>query len=375
MEGLFWFGLAGVAYAYFGYPLVLLVWGRLFPRPVRRESNLLPTVSVVMPVHNEESQLAAKLDNLLQLEYPEHKLEILVVSDGSTDATAAIATRYGAQDPRVRLVRVDERRGKGHALNRGIAAAGHEIVVFTDAGIVLEQESLRAIVAPFADPAVGCVSGEDQIAEIGGEGLYGRYELFLRQQESRIHSLVGASGSFYAQRRELCPEFAEGSAPDFLSVLHVIDRGYRAISEPSARGRMKAVEEHRDEFRRKVRTLIRGMTALSRYVHLLNPLRHGIFAFFLFSHKLMRWFVPVFLLAMLVGNLALLDRFFYAALALPHSLFYLVGIAFLFGLPPFQRFLPGRVAGYFVNVNCAIAVAWWQFLGGTRQEIWSPSRR
>ena len=375
MEGLFWFGLAGVAYAYFGYPLVLLVWGGLFPRPVQRGTRELPTVSIVMPVHNEESQIAAKLENLLQLDYEPDKLEILVVSDGSTDATQAIAMQYADRGSRVLLVEVRERRGKGHALNMGIAAARNELVVFTDAGIELERGSLRAIVAPFADPSVGCVSGEDQIAEMGGEGLYGRYELFLRQQESRIHSLVGASGSFYAQRKELCPDFVEGSAPDFLSVLHVIDRGYRAVSEPSARGTMKALEEHRDEFRRKVRTLIRGMTALSRYLHLLNPVRHGVFAFFLFSHKLMRWFVPVFLFAMLVANVALLDRVFYAAVALPHSLFYLSGIAFLFGLPPFRRSLPGRIAGYFVNVNCAIAVAWWHFLGGARQEIWSPSRR
>ena len=375
MEGLFWVGLAGVAYAYFGYPLVLLVWGTLLPRPVRRDEGVLPTLSVVMPVHNEEEQLAQKLDNLLHQDYPAEKIEILVVSDGSTDATPVIASRYAARNERVRLIPVDERRGKGHALNVGVTAAVNEVVVFTDAGIVLEPRALRAIVMPFADAAVGCVSGEDVIPGMQGEGIYGRYELFLRQRESRIHSLVGASGSFYAQRRELCPDFVEGSAPDFLSVLHVVEQGYRAVSEPSARGTMKHIERHRDEFRRKVRTLIRGMTALSRYPHLLNPLRHGVFSFFLLSHKLMRWLVPAFLLAMLVGNAALLDRAFYATVALPHALFYVFAIAYLAGLPLIRRTMLGRIAGYFVNVNCAIAVAWWQFLGGTRQEIWSPSRR
>jgi cellulose synthase/poly-beta-1,6-N-acetylglucosamine synthase-like glycosyltransferase len=375
MEVLFWLAFGGVAYAYFGYPLLLLAWGAVRPRRVSRDAGHLPSVSVVLPVNNEEAQLSGRLENLLALEYSRDAMEILVVSDGSTDRTNAIAREHAARDPRLQLIELEERRGKGNAINAGIARAANDIVIFVDAGITLEPGSLRALVAPFADPEVGCVSGEDHIPGLGGEGLYGRYELFLRQRESRIHSLVGASGSFYGQRRELCPWFAEGLAPDLLSVLHVVDQGYRAVSEPGARGTMKALTTHGGEFRRKVRTLIRGMTALFRFRHLLNPVRYGAFAFFLFSHKLMRWAVPVFLVAMVGANVALVQHTFYAALLIPHALFYVTGAAVLAGVPRLEGLLAARVAGYFVNVNAAIVVAWWRFLRGQRTEVWSPTRR
>ncbi|TVR50706.1 MAG: glycosyltransferase family 2 protein [Gemmatimonadales bacterium] len=375
METMFWLGFGGVAYAYFGYPLLLLAWSRIRSRPADPGGAGLPPVSVILPVHNEEGQLPGRLDNLLALEYPEDRVEILVVSDGSSDGTAAIAARYQEADPRVRLVELQERAGKGNALNEGVRAASHDVVVFTDAGILLEGGSLRALVAPLGDPTVGCVSGEDIIGGSGGEALYGRYELLLRRLEGRIRSIVGASGSIYAQRRELCPEFREGMAPDFLSVLHTVERGYRAVSAEDARGEMRAVSGHGREFSRKVRTLIRGMTALRAFSHLLNPFRYGSFSWILFSHKVMRWLVPFFLVMMLVGNAALLDRPFYRGLAIPHGLFYLLGAGALMGLPLLRGLLPARIAAYFVNVNASIAVAWWQFLRGERKEIWTPTRR
>jgi glycosyltransferase involved in cell wall biosynthesis len=374
MEALFWLGFGGVAYAYLGYPLVLLVWGSIRSRPAQKVVDHSPSVSVILPAHNEAAQLPARLDRLRDLQYPTDRLEIIVVSDGSTDATPTIVRRYAEQDGRIRLVELKQRGGKGNAINRGIAQATHDIIVFTDAGITLDLRALEAIVAAFADPTVGCVSGEDRIAELGGEGLYGRYELFLRRQESRIHSIVGASGSFYAQRKLACPTFPEGLAPDFLSVLHAVELGFRAVNEPGAGGEMKALTTHRDEFRRKVRTILRGMTALFHYKHLLNPYRFGAFAFFLFSHKLMRWLVPGFLVAMIVANVALLHRPFYAAVAIPHALFYAVGGASVAGLPS-GGLLPARIAGYLLTVNSAIAVAWWHFLRGRRTEVWVPTRR
>ena len=375
MEMLFWLGFGGVAYAYFGYPLLLVAWSRIRDRPVEPGGTGLPPVSVILPVHNEEGQLPGRLDNLLALDYPEDRMEVLVVSDGSADETPAIAARYQAADPRVRLIELRERGGKGNALNEGVRAARHELIVFTDAGIRLEAGSLRALVDPFGDPTVGCVSGEDSIAGSGGEALYGRYELLLRRLEGRIRSIVGASGSIYAQRRELCPEFREGMAPDFLSVLHTVERGYRAISAEEARGEMQALSDQGREFSRKVRTLIRGMTALGAYSHLLNPFRYGTFSWILFSHKVMRWLVPFFLGMMLVGNAGLLGRPFYRGVAVPHGLFYLLGVSALMGLPLLRGLLPARIAAYFVNVNASIAVAWWQFLRGERLEIWTPTRR
>lgn len=373
MELVFWLAFGGVWYAYIGYPLLLLALRRLRPRPVRRAAAARPSLSFVLPVYNEAAHLAQRLRELAGLAYPADRLELVVVSDGSDDGSDDIVRAAAAQDPRIRLLRVAERRGKGNALNVGVAAARHEILVFIDAGIQLEPDALQAIASPFADPEVSCVSGEDRIRGFSGEGLYGRYELFLRRCESGIHSLVGVSGSFYAQRRTLCPAFPEGLAPDFVAALHAVSQGHRAIGEESAVGWMGAVGSHRDEFRRKVRTLLRGMAALRAYARLLDPRRAGVFALFLWSHKVMRWLVPFFLVAMLLANAALLRAPLYAAIGAAHALFYAVGLLALAGIGRGTR--AGKFAGYFLNVNAAIAVAWAQFLRGRRQELWAPSRR
>lgn len=373
MQVLFWLAFGGTFYAYVGYPLLLLAWRNVGSRPVRRDPALRPSVSIVLPVYNEARHLAHRLTELGTVAYPDGALELIVVSDGSDDGSDDIVNEAAQRDARIRLVRVAERKGKGNALNIGIAQARHEILLFIDAGIQLEPGALASIVAPFADPAVSCVSGEDKIAGFSGEGLYGRYEMFLRRCESELDSLVGVSGSFYAQRRSSCPTFPEGLAPDFLAALHAVSSGYRAVSEESAVGWMGATESHRDEFRRKVRTLIRGMAALRAYAHLLNPLRAGRFAVFLWSHKVARWLVPFFLGAMLVANVALVARPLYAAIGVLHVLFYAVGLLALAGYG--TRTKAGKFAGYFLNVNAAIAVAWGQFLRGRRQEIWAPTRR
>ena len=222
---------------------------------------------------------------------------------------------------------------------------------------------------------MGCVSGEDRIADTGGEGLYGRYELYLRRLESDVHSIVGASGSFYAQRRALCTPFAEGMAPDFLSVLRTVQQGYRAFSEPAATGEMTSVKDPKQEFDRKVRTLLRGMTALFAYKSLLNPFRTGVFAFELWSHKVLRWTVPFCLLAALVAPLVLLDRPFYLA-AFAAQLFFYAGALAAFGeWGDIHRSLPGRIALYFSSVNAAILTAWYRYGSGVRQELWTPSHR
>jgi hypothetical protein len=219
------------------------------------------------------------------------------------------------------------------------------------------------------------VSGEDRIADGGGEGLYGRYELLLRRLESNVHSIVGASGSFYAQRRELCSAFTEGMAPDFLSVLRTVQQGYRAISEPAAVGQMSSVKDPRQEFDRKVRTLLRGMTALFAYKPLLNPFRHGLFAFALWSHKVLRWTVPFFLVAALLAPLALLDRPFFLLVFWVQVVFYAIAAIALAEWGDLHRTLPGRIALYFSSVNAAILAAWYRYWLGVRQELWTPTHR
>jgi cellulose synthase/poly-beta-1,6-N-acetylglucosamine synthase-like glycosyltransferase len=330
-------------------------------------------VSVIIPVHNEASRIGRKVANTQALRYPGERLQVVFVSDGSTDQTNTLIR--AALTPQMTLIELPERGGKAAALNAGLRRATHDIVVFSDASIELEPDSLQHLVRGFADPAVGCISGEDRIPESAGEALYGRYELMLRRLESRVHSIAGASGSFYAQRRSLCHPFAEGLAPDFLSVLRTVEQGARAISEPAAIGTMTAVRDPRQEFQRKIRTLIRGMTTLFAYGHLLNPFESGWFAFVLFSHKVMRWLAPVFLLLLFLAPLPILRTPLYAAAFVAQATFYLGALAALRQWVAVHRTLPGRLALYFASVNMAILVAWVQYARGVRQELWTPSQR
>lgn len=373
MTGVFWVSLAAVVYAYFGYPLLLLALRMWRPSSNANLVTRMPTISFLLPVHNEQAVLERKLGNTLALDYPPDCLRVLVVSDGSTDATADVARRF-LSDGRVELHELPVRGGKAAALNKGLEHARGEVIVFSDASIMLERDALRRIVEPFADPRIGSVSGEDIIADGGGEGLYGRYELLLRRLESQVHSIVGASGSFYAQRRELCVPFVEGLAPDFLSVLNTVERGYRAVSEPAAHGTMTSVRRAQDEFRRKVRTLIRGMTALFAKSRLLNPFRFGVFAIELWSHKLMRWLVPVFLVLLFVSSIALSGQPLYLAMAVAQAVFYLLAVLGTV-IERLRAFAPARIASYFTITNAAILAAWTKYLLGVRQELWTPSRR
>jgi cellulose synthase/poly-beta-1,6-N-acetylglucosamine synthase-like glycosyltransferase len=377
MLALFWVSLIGTTYAYFGYPVVLWVIARCaaFGRPTASShgNGRLPSNTLLVPVHNESRVIVRKLDNTLALEYP-GDLEVIVVSDGSTDETVSLLKSF--PDRRLRVIELMERRGKAQALNAGLELAKGEIVTFSDASIMLDKRAMIEIVRPFSDPSIGCVSGEDRIEGGGGEGLYGRYELFLRKLESEVGSIVGASGSFYAQRRVLVSRFDEGQAPDFLSVLGTIEKGYRAISVPSAIGYMSALSSTQQEFRRKIRTIVRGMSALFSRKRMLNPLKYPMFSFCLLSHKLLRWCVPLFLVGMLVSTVtfASSSSFFLIVLA-GQTAFYLVATLAYLRVEPLSETAIGRICLYFVAVNMAILVSWIYYLSGFRQELWAPSSR
>ena len=310
---LFWIGVAGVLYPYFGYPLLLWVLGKVVGRQdTAVAGEALPRISMIIPVHNEASRVGRKIVNTAALDYPAERLEVLWISDGSTDDTVPLIR--ASATPAMRIVELAERGGKAAALNAGLANASHEVLVFSDASIELEPGSLRQIVRRFQDPAIGCISGEDRIAGSGGEAMYGRYELLLRRLESDVHSIVGASGSFYAQRKAICAPFTEGHAPDFLSVLRTVEQGYRAVTEANAVGSMTSVKDPRQEFERKVRTLIRGLTTLFAHAGVLNPFRHGLFAFEMVSHKLMRWLAPLPMVGCLVAAYVLRGQPLYLGL-------------------------------------------------------------
>lgn len=377
LEWLFWLSATAIVYGYVGYALLLKVLVARVRRPVRRSSldaPDAPSVTMLIPLHNERPTIPEKVQNILNLRYSARRFTALFICDGCTDGTAEYLKER--QSDRITTIEIANRGGKAGALNEGLKHVRSEIVVFTDASIMLSPDAVAQIVRPFASPDVGCVSGEDVIAQAGGEGLYGRYELAIRRLESQLHSIVGASGSFYAQRLELCPTFMPGLAPDFLSVLHTVERGYRAVAEQDATGTMTELSDPQAEFNRKVRTILRGITTLAHYAHLLNPFRYGWFAFELFSHKLVRWLVPLFLALLLASSAVLASvSSFYALAFITQTMFYALATSALWGSRSVGQWLPARISLYFTSANVATASAWFKFLAGARQEVWSPSRR
>jgi glycosyltransferase involved in cell wall biosynthesis len=328
---------------------------------------------VILPVHNEGRRIESKMRNLLELDYPLYRMQLIVIGDGCTDDTLERAARAGGS--RVIAHPLPARAGKAAALNAGLERATGEILVFTDAGILLDRGALASLVGHFQDPVVGCVSGEDYVEGGASEGLYGRMELFVRREEARLHSIAGASGCFYGMRRALCPPFRTGMAPDFLSVLETVRSGHRAVCEPAARGFMAATNSQRAEFSRKARTFLRGLTALFGNADLLNPARYPAFAFVLWSHKLMRWLGPLSLLLCLASAFVLREQPVYAVLFWGQILFYTLALAALAWPRTIGPFAPARISGYFLLVNAAAGLALLQWLSGRRQELWDPTRR
>ena len=374
MVWLFWISVLAIAYPYAIYPALLISFNRLAGRRAPAgDAALLPTITMILPVHNEARRVEAKMRNILELDYPADKLQILVIGDACTDDSLQVAERILGS--RVETFNVLPRGGKAPALNAGLARAKNDIVVFTDAAIMLERESLQRLVAHFSDPAVGAVSGEDYVEGGGSEGLYGRLELLLRREEALAHSIAGASGCFYAQRRELCVPFVSGMAPDFLSVLNVVRAGKRALAESAARGSMTATKSQSAEFTRKARTFLRGITALFGNLGLMNPFKHPTFAFILFSHKLMRWIAPLFMVAALASSFLLRAEPFYAFAFYAQVAAYAVASIGVFAPAVAEKFGPVRLAAFFLLVNLAALQALMRWLGGERLEVWEPTRR
>ena len=361
---------AWVGFAYLGYPLALLLLARLSPRPLR-SGDAHPELSVIIAVHNGEPVLRRKLEATLDLAYPK-RFEVIVASDGSTDGTDAIAGSMA--DRGVKLVRNPERLGKEAAQAAAIERAGGEILVFTDVTAELDQDALREIVRPFADPSIGCVSSEDVVDTEGGEGAYVRFEMALRRLESQATTLIGLSGSCFAARRALCTPWPTHLASDFRMGLEAARRGMRAISEPNARARFSAIQDPAQEWPRKVRTVRRGIAVLAAYRELLHP-RHGRTAFSLWGHKVARFTSPFALLVLLLASAAAAPRSLAAAslLALQIAAYGLGGLAL--ASPVVARWFGARLLGFFLLVNASMLVAWAYHLSGRRSVTWQPTRR
>jgi poly-beta-1,6-N-acetyl-D-glucosamine synthase len=371
MKWIFWSATAVIWYVYLGYPLWLWFRSRSSPRPVRR-GVVEPSVTAVLVVRNEEPVVARKIENLLALDYPAERLEIIVISDGSTDGTAAILREF-ASNPRVRMVLKPWSCGKAAGLNDALKLAGGEIMFFTDARQKIELCALRHLMENFADREVGCVSGELMLGDPGsgeaakGMGLYWRIEKKIRELESASGSVVGATGAIYCARRALLESLPEGTLnDDLLLPMEVVRKKSRVVFEAQARAWDSPNLGHTREFYRKVRTLTGNYQLLQLAPWLLtskNPIR-----FEFVSHKLLRLAVPLALLAVLLSSAFLQQPFYRAALAAQMAL-YGLSLASLVGLKIGPVARVADAARTFVVLNSAAVVAFVNFLTG-RKIIW-----
>jgi glycosyltransferase involved in cell wall biosynthesis len=376
MVAIFWLSFAFLVYTFFGYPLLLCLLSVLRRRAHQR-AEIFPPVSLIIAVHNEAAGIARKLENCLELDYPPDKLEILVASDGSRDSTAEIARGFAGN--RVRLVELPERRGKHHAQMVARDNSRGEILVFSDCSIHLRPDALRKIVSNFADPAVGCVSSEDRVVTakdaLQGEGSYIGFEMWLRRLESRVGSLVGASGSFFAARRELCSEWHPRQSSDFFVPLHTAERGLRTVVDPESVGQYGLTRSEKAEFHRKVRTIVHGLDVLFHHLPLLNPFRYGLFSWQLASHKLARWMAPFAAAVLLVASTFLWNSGpLYQAALVAQAALYLTGFVAL-AVKSLANVRPFRFASFFLLGNAAALTAWLQFGLGERYVSWEPTHR
>lgn len=376
MEFIFWLAVVGSVYSYFIYPCTLMLL------PSRRKwmasaSHELPTVTVIITAHNEEQRIVEKLKNTLRIDYPAEKLEIIVASDASSDATDDIVKSYAVSG--IKLVRASERKGKEHAQWHAIQAARGDVLVFSDVATQIPIDGIRLIVRNFADLKIGAVSSEDRfISENGkviGEGAYVKYEMWLRRLESTASSLVGLSGSFFAARRVVCKDWDIDVPSDFNTALNSARQGYVAVSDPAVHGYYTDIKDSQREYQRKLRTVIRGITAIFVAPQVLNPLRFGIFSYQVWSHKILRWLVPWFLLLLLVANIAIYNThwIYRASLAIQILFYGLAAMGFI--AKPLRDISIVKLPFFFVQANMAIAHATVVFLLGKRMTTWEPSRR
>ena len=379
LEFAFWGALGAVFYTYVGFPLLLISWGWFCPRPVKK-SPWTPSISLIIAAFNEEHNIQSRLDNALASDYPEGKLEIVVASDGSTDATEVLTTAYF---PQVRLLSLP-RKGKIFALQEATAAAQGEILVFSDANTFFAPHTLSRLVENLADREVGGVMGNklykshpEAESVASGEKLYWSYDKWLKSWETATGCAVSADGAAYAIRKQLF-RFPEDPAvtDDFAISTAVIEQGYRLVFEKDAPVFEQTLNQASREFSRKVRLMTRGLRGILLRKRLRNPFQHGFYSVVLFSHKVLRRFVPILILALLFCSLGLVGYHpVYSAALAAMSLFISLSVmGWAFRNRAIGRFKLLLIPFYYCLANGAALVAIFKLLRGERIERWRPQR-
>lgn len=385
---LFWLFLSIILYAYAGYSLILFILAGINRLQRKSHENTshdqLPAVTLLIPAYNEERFVIEKVNNSLELDYPSEKLKIVWITDGTTDNTADLLSRY----PEISLMHAHERRGKIHAMNRGMKTVTTPIVFFTDANTMLNREAIKEIIKQFADPGTGCVTGEKRISSEGrqkavgaGEGLYWQYESWIKSLESETGSVMGAVGEIFALRSELYEEVREDTLLDDLTIsLQIIKKGYAIKYAPLAQGTERASLSISEEIKRKTRIASGGLQTLTRMSGLLNPFKYGTLSFKFFSHKVLRWtLVPFSFPILFVLNSVIVftpvNNRFYTIIYILQCLFYLfaLGGALLHNV---KVSIKSLFAPYYLFVmNYAVLKGFFRFMTGNYSVKWQKVKR
>ena len=374
-----WVAFGVVLYVYVGYPILLWIVSRIYQREVQH-AETTPSVTLVISAFNEADVIKGKLENSLGLDYPRERLEVLVISDASTDDTDRIVQSFEGQG--VRLLRMPGRGGKTVGLNAALQHASGDVVLFSDANILYKPDTIRCLVKNFADPAVGCVTGDsryleemDSAAHVQ-ENAYWGYERMIRTMESQIGSTVGGDGAIFAIRRHLYRPLAPEAINDLVIPLQIVEAGYRAIFEPSAIGFEPSAGDFRKEFRRKRRIVNRSWRGVMSVTSVLNPFCVGVFSWQVWSHKVLRWLILPLVILSAVG----------CFMASESGWIYQLGVWGFVGslvLAAIGAMLPERGGGlvriahgmfYFYLVNLAAILGVLKALTGQVEMVWAPER-
>lgn len=376
-EMFFWLSMAALLYVYCGYPLLLLCLSTFF-RKSRAKPGYTPFLSILIAAYNEQAGIRNKIEQTLDLDYPPDKLEILVLSDGSTDRTDEIVQSFS--EPRVRLLHVSGRKGKTNAQNEGVRHARGEVLVFSDATTIYHRQALRYLACNYADSSVGAVSGRYQYFDPQGNSPTGlatmafwNYENYIKRTQSTIRTISGCCGCIYSVRTEAYTSLAAEVISDLVQPLHVIRQGYRVVFEDRALAYEETTQSTSEEFSMRVRVVTRGIRGLLSVPALLMPWKFGWVAFQLWSHKISRWLVPFFLLGLFGSNLLLWRRPSYQFFLGIQVAFYALTLLSL--LVPVQRlWKPLGIPLYFCTLNAAALFSVIEVFRGKKYVVWQTVR-
>ncbi|MBX9853024.1 MAG: glycosyltransferase family 2 protein [Cytophagaceae bacterium] len=386
LELLFWVGIFTIFYAYVGYGIVLYVSvkiKRIFsPAKKINSDGFEPEVSFVVPCYNELDFIETKIKNCLALEYPNHKIKFVFITDGSTDGTPELIRK---KFPSVTVLHESRRAGKSAAENRSMKFVSSPVVIFSDANTILPSNAIRSIVRHYADAKVGAVSGEKRImqkskdnATGAGEGIYWEYESLLKKMDSELKTIVGAAGELFSFRRELFMELEEDTIlDDFMLSLRIAEQGHRVVYEPEAYAMETASESVKEELKRKIRICAGGWQSMIRLKSLLNPFKDFTLTFQYVSHRVLRWSIaPMFLLLLFPLNILLFNSgILYQAMLYGQTLFYMSAMLGWYLENQRIRVKLLFIPYYFFMMNYAVFLGFFRYLRGKQAAAWERVKR